>query len=160
MIDKNKVDHSIFWDLWEESQLYIFIVGHIAIESVIIQLIEIKLSKPEKLDVSRLNFPRKVELGIALGVVDDKLSDLLKKINSKRNKYAHRIEYKMSFDEAYDLIILASQSGIEFTDGLDMDKNFAESVQNTNGLLIELLSNTFFILALKLEELGGDFLLS
>ena len=45
----DKVDHSIFWNLWGEDQLKVFLVGHLAIESVILQLISCALKQPDKL---------------------------------------------------------------------------------------------------------------
>lgn len=156
----DKVDHSIFWNLWGEDQLKVFLIGHLAIESVILQLISCALKKPDKLNSKSLRFPQKIQLCQSLGLINDDFSDLLIKLNQYRNKYAHRINYKISFDEAHALVELAGKSGVEFTDDLDKSKKFAKSVHDdASGLLIEVLSNTFFQLAIILDENGGEFLM-
>jgi hypothetical protein len=68
---RNKPDISIFWDSIDENQLAIFVMGHPAIESVLVQLIEKSPENQSNFDAYSLNFPQKVDLCQAFGLIDD-----------------------------------------------------------------------------------------
>ncbi len=156
---RNKTDISVFWDSIGENQLTTFILGHLSIESVLVQLIERRLENQSKFDAYSLNFPQKVDLCQAFSLIGNDLADYLKILNQYRNKYAHRLMFKLTFDEVYKLVEIASKCGIEFTDDIDKNEYFARQYYKTEELLHTVLSNTFFELAIILDDIGGEFLL-
>ena len=81
----NKTDISTFLDLLGENQIAIFILGHLAIESVLVQLIEQKLEDQSKFNTYSLSFPQKVELCEAFTLIGDEFAKYLITLNQIRN---------------------------------------------------------------------------
>ena len=154
--EKPKLDHLL--SLWSEDPLPSFIVGHLVLEATLVQLIELKLSNPEALDTFLLSFPQKVGLAKSLGLIDGNIADLLNHINSLRNRFAHRLGYTFTFDDAFDLVKRAAQAGIDFSDdGIHSDRRHSEESYGIPGILEEVFSNTAMHLAWEMEEYGGEF---
>ncbi|MGW5218642.1 hypothetical protein ACWEQA_12305 [Nocardia sp. NPDC004085] len=76
---------------------------HLWIEHALIGLIENSVPSPEFLNLSRLSFPQKVDLAAAYGYIDHDLVPMLYKINSLRNKVAHRLDAGLGPSAAQDL---------------------------------------------------------
>lgn len=69
---------------------------HLYIEAALIQLIESALENPSEIDLDRLRFPSKVDLGIALGCLSGEARSGILSLNTLRNRVAHRLDYEVS----------------------------------------------------------------
>ncbi len=154
---KPNLNHLLRIDNPENAQLCQFILGHLVIESILVQLIDTKLADPDGLNSFRLSFPQKIELCLGLGLIKKYLGNFLIKINEFRNKYAHRLDYKIEFDTVYSLVQEAGGAGIEFTDDVDRDAKFAREAYSTEMLISTLLSNTAHILSCYIHNNGGEY---
>lgn len=67
----------------------ISIRGQIAIESALTEVISHGLPEPHHLEVTRLTYPLKVDLAVALRGLRSESRPLFLKLNSIRNKFAH-----------------------------------------------------------------------
>ena len=104
-----------------------FLIGHLAIESLMVQVIDTKLQNPEKFNAFEISFPKKVDLLLAYGIISEGLGKILLEVNKKRNKFAHQLGYDMNYKEIWMLAKFAEECGVDFTDQCASDINFAKS---------------------------------
>jgi DNA-binding MltR family transcriptional regulator len=83
----------------QEDFLQIIIRGHLYIESRLIQLIRENLHRPDAIDLSKINFPTKLDLCVALGVLDEEEKKAYLHLNKLRNKFAHNLDALIDEDE-------------------------------------------------------------
>ncbi len=118
-------------------------------------MIEHVVPYPEALDLDRMMFARKAALCRALGVISEQEYSVIKKLNSIRNRAAHRIGYQPSFEEVHAIIVEAGCAGIDFSDGVDVCSiDDAKNVlgYGTESLLNTLFRNTFYWIASNQSE--------
>ena len=77
--------------------------GHIAIESVISDVIFQALPDPHHLEVERLSFPLKLDLAVALKALQKDSRPLFMKLNVIRNRFAHQATAHLDEATACDL---------------------------------------------------------
>ncbi len=157
MTKRNKPTLCHMLSLIEDTQLQVVVLGHLIIESLIVEIIKIDIKKEDKIDLFRLNFPQKVNLCLSYELLDEKIGTFLKKLNKVRNHYAHYLGYQMKFDEIYDLGKMAYSSGVDYTDDLNLDKEFAESCYDERTLLYAIYSNVAHYLSLIIDDRGGKY---
>ena len=58
--EKPNLDHLM--TIFDNSAMSAFINGHLIIESLLVQMIDLKLEKPDVFDAFSLNFPSKLKL--------------------------------------------------------------------------------------------------
>ncbi len=88
-----------------EDPLGIVIRGLIYIESALIKLLEEGVRKPNAIDFAKdLNFPTKVDLAVALGMLKDDEKAVLLNLNRLRNKLAHNVEVQVGRDDEDALV--------------------------------------------------------
>ncbi len=77
--------------------------AHLYIEALLIRLIEAALVRKDALNVTELQFPRKVKLAVALGKIEpkDHTADLA--FNKLRNKFAHNLGTQLTEQDELDL---------------------------------------------------------
>ncbi len=81
-----------------------FIVrGHLYIESALMQLIEEAPPDPGAIDLTRFNFPLKLDLAVALGLMSESETRGYLRLNSLRNKHAHNLGVALSEDDQRNL---------------------------------------------------------
>lgn len=85
--------------LEEDSNLLIVLKGHLLIENQIENLLKSALIKPNALDFNRLNFPFKLDLLVAIGILSQEDIIAYKRFNSMRNKFAHNIDYEVNEED-------------------------------------------------------------
>lgn len=89
-------------------------------------------------------FAAKVRAAFDEKCIDVKVRDALLSINKLRNKLAHELHFKVTFDDAFALVREIAQAGIEFTDEtIFQDRDKSEEWYGIEGVLIESISNTF-----------------
>jgi hypothetical protein len=72
----------------------IILVIHLEIETMLVELLRKKLSKPQKVLENRsvnLSFAYKVSLCEALGIVDSQVAESIRAVNKLRNQLAHQL---------------------------------------------------------------------
>ncbi|AHK22019.1 hypothetical protein BF17_18905 [Yersinia similis] len=85
--------------IFDEEELSPILKGHIFIEKILENLISRNLVEPKIFFKSTRSFDLKVDLALAMGVIDEQYYSAFKAINKVRNNYAHKHDYKVSFAE-------------------------------------------------------------
>ena len=138
-------------------QLSDCVVGQLIIESLVVKLIDTKLDSPDALDSFKLSFPEKMDLCVSMGLLTKEFTSFLMKLNTARNKFAHRLGYELSFSEIYELIVQAGKVGVEFTDDVNKSIKFAQEVYDPPFLLKTVFDNTSHYLSILVSENGGEY---
>lgn len=132
-----------------------FINGHLILENLIIQLIELKGNIK---NAHKFNFPDKMKKCQELNLFNLKMCDFLNTINKIRNNYAHNLGYKITFDELFLLAQKAGEAGVDFSDEtVYLNKELSLKWYGEYGIIQEIFQNTAIDLAFVIEELGGEF---
>ncbi len=108
--EQPNLDHLI--SLFSDDTISGFITGHLIIESLLVQMIDLKLEYPDEFDAFSLNFPAKADLCKALGLIDSDMTSFLLEMNTIRNRFAHRLGYSLSFDDAFSFAQAAAKGGV------------------------------------------------
>ena len=93
-------------DLFSEDELGAVIRGHIKIESLLIQIVELLTPKPQHLKKLNLDYDSYVTLALSLGLKDD-FAPSLRAIGKLRNDFAHKpdtVLTKASCNNLYDAL--------------------------------------------------------
>jgi len=129
-------------DINEETYLQIILKGHLYIENRLIELIKVKLVNPNAIKLNDLNFPTKINLANALGLIDNKKSKLLRNLNSFRNKLAHDLNFELSDKEI--------KKQINYFDKY-YSNSFQKTIEENAGDLKQLLRNIYVLTYLELD---------
>lgn len=129
-------------DINEETYLQIILKGHLYIENRLIELIKVKLVNPNAIKLNDLNFPTKINLANALGLIDNKKSKLLRNLNSIRNKLAHDLNFELSDKEI--------KKQINYFDKY-YSNSFQKTIEENAGDLKQLLRNIYVLTYLELD---------
>ena len=79
-------------------------------------------------------------------------------VNQLRNKLAHNLGYRLSFDEVFSLCKEASKAGIDFSDDtIHSNKKTSKEWYGIEGVIQEIFQNTAIDLGFIMEEHGGEF---
>jgi hypothetical protein len=100
----------IFSALKNEDPLGVVIRGHLYVESQLIQLLEEALPDPGAIDLTRLNFPTKLDLAVALKVIKETEKRGYAGLNSLRNHLAHNIDVELRESDEKRLYQALSES--------------------------------------------------
>ncbi|WP_313002867.1 hypothetical protein [Chryseobacterium gleum] len=150
-------DLDILMSLFDNEVMSTFFTGHLIIEALLVQLIELKSSKKKK-SIQNQNFPTKVKSCIEFQYFDEKLGDYLNLINDIRNNYAHNLGYNITPDELFVLAEKAGNAGIDFSDDtIFLCKETAFEWYGVTGTIQEIFQNTAMDLSFIMEENGGTF---
>lgn len=88
----------------DPNRLTALVKGHLWAERALNEAISIAADRPEQLRVDRLSFATKVDLAAAFGAIDLEFAELLRKLNSVRNKAAHSLDYDLTDEEVDELV--------------------------------------------------------
>jgi hypothetical protein len=91
-----KVIQGIRKALGKEDPLGMVIRGHLFVESQLIQLLENALPDPGAIDLTRLNFPTKLDLAVALKLLSEAQKRGYLALNRLRNHLAHNMDVELS----------------------------------------------------------------
>jgi hypothetical protein len=154
--EQPNLDHLI--SLFSDDSISAFITGHLIIESILVQMIDLKLEYPDEFDAFSLNFPAKANLCKALGLIDSDMTNFLLEMNRIRNRFAHRLGYSLSFDDAFSFAQAAAKGGVEFSDdSIHTDRANSEEWYGIKGIIQEVFQNAAQDLSFIMEENGGEF---
>lgn len=129
-------------DINEETYLQIILKGHLYIENRLIELIKVKLVNPHAINLNDLNFPTKINLARALGLLDNKKSKLLRNLNRIRNNLAHDLNFELSDGEI--------KKQIKYFDKY-YSNSFQKTIEENAGDLKQLLRNIYVLTYLELD---------
>lgn len=106
----------IFIDEMENKndKLNLILRGHLFIDNELNKLLEGFLPNPTILELYKDSFRRKMDLALALNLIEQKHYDILLAFNDLRNKYAHRLKYNATHTEIRNLKnLIAEIDGFE-----------------------------------------------
>lgn len=150
------LDHIM--SLFARPELGAFITGHLILESVLVQLIELKLTDKDRINLFDLSFPSKVNMAKSRGLIDDEMGEFLIAVNTIRNRLAHRLGEKIDFEMMYSLAKIAHTGGVDFSDDtIHSDKSKSEEWYGVGGIIQELFQNAAQDLSFIMEQHGGEF---
>jgi len=139
-----------------ESNPYLsqFIRGHLYIEFALNKIIEKSFQFPNELETIANTFFRKVKILVSIGRLSKEMETLILAINTIRNILAHGLDYEITFEKAFELVNLAAKAGIDFSDdGIWRNNNYCMDVYGIDGIILELMGNTFYNLFINNEDL-------
>ncbi len=82
--------------LTKEDPLGVLIRGHLYVESRLMQVISFSLRDPGAIDLTRLQFPIKLDLAVAMGLLTENDKRGYARLNALRNQVAHRFNSEIS----------------------------------------------------------------
>ncbi|MBU1282835.1 MAG: hypothetical protein KJ989_15480 [Gammaproteobacteria bacterium] len=91
--------HAMVQVIFETDELSPILRGHIFIEKILDTLISKNLVNPKALFAKNRTFDLKLDLARAMGLLGENYYSSFRALNNIRNDYAHRANYKVSFDE-------------------------------------------------------------
>lgn len=137
-------------------QLGLVLSCHLNLEGLLSVMIEQAVPNPKVLNLDRMTFAHKANLCRALDLISHQEYSVLKKMNQIRNRAAHRLGYRPSFEEVHAIVVEAGRAGIDFSDCVD-GCNAVEAKEelgyDTNSLLIKLFENAFFWIAANNDDI-------
>jgi hypothetical protein len=80
----------------ENDGVMVVLRAQLYLEHVLITTLSDALKNPEAVDLRRLNFPAKLNLCIAMGLISEELRNAATKINEMRNGAAHKLHVEFS----------------------------------------------------------------
>ena len=93
-----------------EDELQVILRGHLYIEHELEKSLRLKLVEPDYILGSRFMFASKVNLAAALGLLPKDIKKIYEKLNSIRNNYAHRLDFKITDKHLNDIVSCMSES--------------------------------------------------
>ncbi len=125
-------------------ELHLVLRGHLHLEALLNEIIERSVTNPQALGRLSQSFSNKVKILRAMDRLDEKTECLLLAINALRNKIAHQLHFNVTFDDAFSLVKTAAEAGVDFSDDtIYANRQLSEQWYGTNGVLTEVISNTF-----------------
>ena len=153
---KPSLDHIV--SLFDRTNLGAYIAGHLLVESVLVQLIELVMTTEDKFDPFALSFPNKVALARGRGLIDEAWESFLLELNRIRNRLAHRLGEPITFDAMFALAQIAATAGVDFSDAtIHSDKVASSRHYGVQGLIQEIFQNAAHDLSFIMEQHGGTF---
>ena len=142
----NEEKERLFLDNIEKTDpLQIVVRGHLFLENELIHLLESTFPQMNCLDPSDLRFPMKVKLVGALGLLHKESISIYLMFNSLRNKFAHRLDMKITSEEIEKLINSLSKQQLYIFEKRNKDnKNEEDYLENLRDIIsimfVELMS--------------------
>jgi hypothetical protein len=83
----------------QDDPLQVVLRGHLVRESSLIKLIESALRHPKEVELQQISFSRRVDLGVAMGVLPKDMRARFLRINQIRNRFAHRLKSQIEDED-------------------------------------------------------------
>lgn len=142
---------------YEKENLSKILIGHLSIENKLDLILCTQMKNVKYFESLKLRFPQKVDLALALTLIPEELGLFIKKLNTIRNKYAHRMMYEITFEEAFQLAIDGNNAGLYYSDhGIWFDKDYCQNTYSIDDIIFETIYNTNFALMNQMENLGFE----
>ncbi|HIF6199603.1 TPA: hypothetical protein ACX3IX_004575 [Vibrio parahaemolyticus] len=156
--DRETPDLEHILGLFNNVELGAYLTGHLLLESVLVQLIELKLDDSEKINPFNMSFPSKVNLALNRGLIWQSMADFWIEMNRIRNRLAHRLGEPITFDLLFGLAKAAHLGGVDFSDDtIHSDYQLSQQWYGVQGIIQEIFQNAAQDLSFIMEEHGGEF---
>lgn len=126
--------------------------GHLCIEYAITCILSKKLKDKKQINIDNLNFYKKIELLYILDIIDSISFDILKEINSLRNKLAHDLDFTVSIEMLKG--IATSMEKSIFREMFEENCIAMRDIVDIDGLLTEEISAVYLTLINIFEEIN------
>jgi len=157
-VGREKPEINQLMSLFENAEIGAFITGHLIVESVLVQLIELVMTDEDKFNPFDLGFRNKVALARGRDLIDEKLESFLVEMNRIRNRIAHRLGEKLTFDAIFELARRAAHAGIDFSDDdIYLNKEHSRACYGLIGVMQEVFQNCAIDLSFLIEKRGGKY---
>lgn len=110
-------------DLGSSDPLALVLRAHLYIEGALIKRIEEALTRPDAIDVARMQFPTKLSLAIALGKLESTEKTAFLQLNRIRNRFAHNLRTELVEKDEQELYGSFSLVQRRLADSLREGKN-------------------------------------
>ncbi|WP_090999733.1 hypothetical protein [Bacillus sp. 491mf] len=131
-----------FDDMRSQEPMYVFIKGHLYLESIMIKMLESHF--PHGLKVSMFSFAQKLELVRSIGFIDLEFFQALSKVNRVRNDLAHNLNVQIDDKVIEDILSILPKNVKEHV--VDLSK------ETTRRKVTCLFFGLFSYLLFKLEH--------
>jgi hypothetical protein len=91
-------------DLCGDENLQLVIRAHLYAEQLLFAMLTAGLKNPSAIDLDRLTFPTKARLAVAMGLMTQEVLPPLNGLNTLRNSFAHKADYKFTDKDKLDLL--------------------------------------------------------
>ena len=135
-----------------DDELQVILRGHLYIEREITEMLRVSLKEPDEVLNNRFMFANKLNLAVALGVIEKENKPVFEKLNKLRNKLAHTINFKINESHFLDLYNSISGKLKESRDIFFAEESEEENLINKIRLFIGFLWTTIRIDALILPQ--------
>lgn len=152
--ENRKEIHNIidFYNEYDEN-LIRYIKGHLFLEYIM----NIILEKSLNAEIGKHTFNKKIHLLYDNNFINNEEKNLLVSINRLRNKIAHVLDFKFSFDELFDLVKMSVECGVDYSDHTIFDnRKLSKEWYGVGGIINELFPNLFCHLLYKNEKYFND----
>lgn len=140
---------------YEKELLSKLLIGHLSIENKLDLMLNKYFPNESYYNKANLRFQQKLDLVLAIGLIPEKLGVFIKTINSLRNKYAHKLDFDLTFDEAFQLAIEGNAAGLNFSDDtIWRSKIECQKYYSAKDIIFEIIYNTNFYLMNEMENQG------
>jgi hypothetical protein len=142
-----------FLDLSQSEDMVIVVRSHAALEVVINNALASVVPETRS-DLSRLPFMTRVDIAIAFGKVPDWMRESFVQANQLRNRFAHRLDEKVTKQDATRLLGTFTP---DVWDGL-MFRSYRAALKDTPARQVAFAYATMFIYCSMTAGVGGDVL--
>jgi hypothetical protein len=87
-----------------DENLQLVVRAHLHCEQLLFAMLTEGLRNPSAIDLDRLTFLTKARLAVAMGLMMQDVVPVLTALNSLRNSFAHKVDYKFTEQDKQDLL--------------------------------------------------------
>jgi hypothetical protein len=91
-------------DLRGDENLQLVIRAHLYAERLLFAMLTEGFAKPDAIDLDRISFMTKARLAVAMGLMREETIPPLVGLNTLRNRFAHKSDYKFSEQDKADFL--------------------------------------------------------
>jgi hypothetical protein len=143
-----------FFNTFDDRSFSLFVRGHIFLDALLSVIMNRSYKDYKAIEDISPSFFTKVKLLKAIDRINNKWEILLLKINSTRNKLAHSLNFKILFKDAFNLVVLAHNAGVDFTDDtIFLDISKCKLSYNTDDLIDNLMKDTYIDFLMMNQDL-------
>lgn len=132
------------------------LVGHLVIESLLVEILQLAIPKGNQVRLDKINFPQKLEFMASYSLLRQDRLYAYDTLNQLRNRFAHRLGHSIDHDFMYGYARKLASLGYDFSDTtLHSDRTQSKAAYSATDVLIEILNELYFELTEILVTLGG-----
>jgi hypothetical protein len=157
MVKKRHIEKGFFEyfiDGEDKRFLGTILMGHLVVENLLVEAIKTRLDFPEEFDPYKIDYPEKVDLCVGLGILPSAKKQVYLKLNNIRNKFAHELNYELTFDDALQYIDEMKKAGFVISN--EKIDELETGLHGGEGLVLEILEHLSLDLICFLHDHGVE----